>query len=91
MEQYFNSPYGASMRRDRLLGKSGNHDQDILMEIFAEGISEKILKDLPIVVLFSLAVGPLISLMRDHIFGFIVLDEALIKQTTEAYWDAIKR
>ncbi|MFH2119002.1 MAG: TetR/AcrR family transcriptional regulator [Pseudomonadota bacterium] len=91
MEQYFNSPYGASMRGDRLLGKSGNHDQDILMEIFAEGISEKILKDLPIVVLFSLAVGPLISLMRDHIFGFIVLDEALIKQTTEAYWDAIKR
>jgi len=42
-------------------------------------------------VLFSLAVGPLISLMRDHIFGFIVLDETLIKQTTEAYRHAINR
>lgn len=91
IEQYFNSPYGTSTRRDRLLGKTGNHDHDILMEIFEEGISQQILKDLPIVVLFSLAVGPIISLMRDHILGFIVLDEALIKQTTEAYWDAIKR
>jgi len=91
MEQYFNSPYGTSMRRDRLLGKSGNHDQYILIEIFEEGISQRILKDLPIVVLFSLAVGPLISLMRDHILGFIVLDEPLIKQATEACWDAIKR
>jgi AcrR family transcriptional regulator len=91
MEQYFNSPYGTSMRRDRLLGKSGNHDQYILIEIFEEGISQRILKDLPIVVLFSLAVGPLISLMRDHILGFIVLDEPLIKQATEACWDAINR
>ena len=41
--------------------------------------------------LFSLAFGPLIFLMRDHILGFVTLDEALIKQITEACWDAIKR
>jgi hypothetical protein len=29
--------------------------------------------------------------MRDHILGFVVLDEALINQTTEACRDAIKR
>jgi TetR/AcrR family transcriptional regulator, repressor of fatR-cypB operon len=89
MEQYFNSPYGISIHRDRLLGKSGKHD--IVTEIFAEGISQQILKELPAIVLFSLAFGPLISLMRDHILGFIILDEALIQKTTEACWDAIKR
>jgi hypothetical protein len=61
------------------------------MEIFEEGISQQILKDLPAVVLFSLAFGPLIILMRDHIFGFVILNETLVKQITEACWDAIKR
>ena len=89
MEQYFNSPYGISMRRQRLLGKPGN--QDILMDLFREGISRQILKDLPVIVLFALAFGPLISLISDHVFNFIVLDETLIQKTTEACWDAIKR
>jgi AcrR family transcriptional regulator len=89
MEQYFNSPYGVSLHRDRLLGKSGNHD--ILMDIFELGIEQQVLKELPKAVLFSLAFGPLITLIRDHILGFIVLDDPLIEQITEACWDAIKR
>jgi AcrR family transcriptional regulator len=89
MEQYFNSPYGISLHRDRLLGKSGN--QDIVMEIFREGSSQQILKDLPLVVLFSLAFGPLISLIRDHTLGFICLEETLIQKISEACWDGIKR
>jgi AcrR family transcriptional regulator len=89
MEQYFNSPYGISMHRNRLLGKSDDHD--ILMDIFEQGIEQQVLKEFPKAVLFSLAFGPLIFLMRDHILGFVVLDEALINQTTEACWDAIKR
>jgi len=89
LEQYFNSPYGISLHRDRLLGKSKN--ADILMDIFREGIERRILKELPKAVLFSLSFGPLVSLMRDHIAGFIVLDERLISRATEACWDAIKR
>ena len=89
MEQYFNSPYGISMHRDRLLGKSRNND--ILKVIFEEGISQQILKDFPVAVLFPLAFGPMIILMRDHILGFITLDDSLIRQITEACWDAIKR
>jgi AcrR family transcriptional regulator len=89
MEQYFNSPYGISMHRDKLLGKSGNHD--ILMDIFELGIQQQVLKELPKAVLFSLAFGPLISLMRDHILGFVILDDSLIEQITKACWDAIKR
>ncbi|MCE5262406.1 MAG: TetR/AcrR family transcriptional regulator [Deltaproteobacteria bacterium] len=89
MEQYFNSPFGITMHRDKLLGKSGN--PDLLREIFEEGISLQILKDLPVMVLFSLAFGPMITLMRDHILGFITLDSLLIRQVTEGCWDAIKR
>jgi len=89
MEQYLNSPYGISLHRDRLLGKSGNHD--ILMDIFERGIEQQVLKEFPKAVLFALAFGPLLSLMRDHIVGFIVLDDPLIEQITEACWDAIKR
>jgi AcrR family transcriptional regulator len=89
MEQYYNSPYGISMHRDKLLGNPAN--QDILMDIFEQGIEQQVLKELPKAVLFSLAFGPLISLMRNHILGFIILDDPLIKQITEACWDAIKR
>ncbi len=88
MEQYYNSPYGISLHRDRLLGKSGNHD--ILMDIFEEGIEERVLKEFPKAALFALAFGPLIALMRDHILGFVNLREALIQQFAEACWDAIK-
>ena len=89
MEQYFNSPYGISLRRDRLLDKSGN--KGILMDIFEQGIEQQVLKELPKAALFSLAFGPVIFLMRDHILGFIALDDSLIKQVAEACWDAIKK
>ena len=88
MEQYYNSPYGISKHRERFLGKAGR--QHILMDIFEEGISQHILKDLPKVLQFALIIGPLISLIRDHILGFIVMDEDLIKTATTACWDAIK-
>jgi len=89
MEQYYNSPYGASMRRDRLLGKSDN--RYIFKDLFEQGISQQVLKDLPILVLFALAFGPMLALARDHILGFAILDDTLIIQSIEACWDGIKR
>lgn len=88
-EQYHNSPYGVTLRRGRILGKSG--EPVILKELFEEGISLQVLKDFPLVVLFSLAFGSLFSLTRDHILGFVILDDALIRQISEACWDGIKR
>ena len=89
MEQYVNSPYGISQHRDRLLGKGNN--LDMIMDIFELGVDQQVVKAMPKAVLFSLAFGPLIPLMRDHIRGFVVLDAPLIDQITEACWDAIKR
>ena len=61
------------------------------MDIFNQGIEQQVLKELPKAVLFSLAFGPVIFLMRDHILGFANLDGPMIDQVTEACWDAIKR
>lgn len=89
LEQYFNSPYGISLHRERILGKSGNHD--IFMDILKEGKEQKIIKELPPSILFSIALGPLISLTRDHTIGLIHLDEKLINKVTDASWDGIKK
>ena len=89
IEQFFNSPYGVAHRRDKLLGtKEGC---DVFKELFEDGISQQTMKDLPIVILFDLAFGPILAVARDHILGFIVLDDALIARAVEACWDAIKR
>ena len=89
LEQYHNSPYGAAFRRDRLLGSEG--DGDLYRSLLEEGVTRQIVKDLPLVVLFALAFGPLLAVARDHILGFVELDESLIVQTVQACWDGIKR
>ena len=89
LEQFVNSPYGVAHRRDKLLGtKEGC---DIFQKLFEDGISQQVMKDLPLVMLFDLAFGPLLALGRDHILGFINLDDALIARAIEACWDGIRR
>lgn len=89
IEQYHNSPYGLAHRRDKLLnGKNGG---DVFCDLFEDGLAQQILKELPLVILFGLAFGPIISIVRDHIFGFVIIDDDLITLIIEACWDAIKR
>lgn len=88
LEQYYNSPYGVSLRRGKLLEKSSN--QDAFMDLFKQGIAQKVLKDLPVFVHAALTFGPLISLVRDHTLGLIILDDDLIRKSIEACWDGIK-
>lgn len=89
LEQFHNSPYGVAYRRDKILGK--REGCDVFRELFEDGISRQVMKDFPLVILFALAFGPLLAVARDHILGFISLDEALILHTIEACWDGIKR
>ena len=89
LEQYYNSPYGVSLRRDKVLRKSDN--RDIFMNLFEQGINRQIMKDLPLSVHAALAFGPLIALARDHILGLLELDDSLITKSVEACWDGIKR
>jgi AcrR family transcriptional regulator len=89
LEQFFNSPFGVEYRRDKILG--AKEGCGVFRELFEDGIARSDMKKLPIVVLFALSFGPLLAVARDHILGFIVLDEALIVRTIEACWDAVRR
>ncbi len=89
IEQYMNSPYGVSLRREKLLGKA--RDIDLFRHLLQEGIERQALKDLPLALHFALAFGPILSLLRDHILGFMKLDDVLIRKTVEACWDAVRR
>jgi TetR/AcrR family transcriptional regulator, repressor of fatR-cypB operon len=88
IEQYMNSPYGVSLRRERLLGKA--RDIDLFRNLLQEGIDSHALKDLPLTLHFALALGPILSLLRDHILGFMKLDDALIQKAVEACWDGVR-
>jgi len=89
IQQYHNSPYGVSLRRDRILSKTD--DRDIFRKLFEEGISQQVIKGLPLSMLSALAFGPLVALARDHTLGFAILDDTSIAQTVEACWDGIKK
>ena len=89
LEQYHNSPYGVAFRRDIFFGNGG--ERAPFRPLFEEGVSQQVMKNLPLVVLFALAFGPLLTVARDHILGFVVLDEPVLMQTAEACWDSIKR
>lgn len=89
LEQFHNSHYGVACRRDEILGKPDN--TDIFKNFFVQGRDQQIIRNLPLVVLFALAFGPLLLVARDHILGFIMLDDGLIDQIVTACWDSLKR
>lgn len=41
-------------------------------------------------VYFALSFGPLIAITRDHVLGFITLDDKMIDDFVEACWVGIK-
>jgi TetR/AcrR family transcriptional regulator, repressor of fatR-cypB operon len=88
LEQFHNSPYGAAFRRDKCLGKS---DHNIYMELFEQGINERVIQDLPLIVLAALTFGPMISIMRDHTLGFVTLDDRLIEKIAASCWEALRQ
>jgi len=89
LEQFHNSPYGIVHRRDKILEEAD--EKNIYRKLFEEGLARQVIKELPLVVLFALAFGPLITVARDHILGFVVLDETMIMHTIAACWDGLKR
>lgn len=95
IEQFHNSPYGTDFRRDKLLGNMEGNDSgskcDIYKQLFTEGVELQVIKNLPMPVLFDLAFGPIVSVARNHILGFIHLDDLLVQQIAKACWDSLER
>ena len=88
LEQFHNSPFGVIVRRERILG-TGN--SDLYRVLFDEAIAKQVMKELPLAVLYALTFGPLTFVARDHIHGFVHLDDELISRTIGACWDCLKR
>jgi AcrR family transcriptional regulator len=86
LEQYHYSPYGLDSRREKVFGRRKN----LIGDLFEEARGERIIKDLPLPILYALAFGPVIEVCRDHILEFVTLDDRLTEKTVEACWDAIR-
>ncbi len=86
MEQYYNAPYGIARKRD-----DGYEGEKPLFRFFEQGKRQQVIKDFPMEVLMSLSFGPIVFVTRDHLNGFINLDDAMIAAIVEASWDAVKR
>ena len=90
--QFYDSPYGVALRRDKIFSQATDNGYgfETIKSLFEKGIAEGVIKNLPIVILFALFIGSLISATRDHILGFIKFDQQLLQQMADACWDAIK-
>lgn len=86
LEQFHNSPYGTALRRGKLFG----NQKDICRKIFEEALEQRLVKVLPVPMLYALAFGPLIFVCRDHILGFFALDDSLLQQAVDGCWNAVK-
>jgi len=89
LEQYFYSPYGVSVHKERVVGTAG--EPNIFQILVKQGIKQKVIKDIPLFMHFALAYGPIIILVRNHVIGLVELDNVRINQAIEAVWDAIKK
>jgi AcrR family transcriptional regulator len=90
--QFYDSPYGVELRRDKIFSKAnGEMSIETIRSLLEQGARAGLIKDLPLVLLFALFIGPLTAAVRDHIYGFIDLDDGLQHQLADAFWDAIRR
>lgn len=92
IEQFYNSPYGTNLRREKIFCNCGDAGQELpFKQVFDFGQTQQIIKALPFVALLALSMGPIVFLVKDSIAGLIQLDEATLNDTLAACWDAIRR
>lgn len=95
MEQYINSPNGIEYRKRTI--ETLRFDQNFkpimypMNRILMTGRKEGILKDFPLQLLISLAMGPIMFILKHSAQGFIELDDELTTRLAESCWDAIAK
>jgi len=93
-EQYFNSPFGISHKRDILLmeiTKKAPGNIPAVHRLLESARDQQIVKDLPLAVLAALTFGPIVFLVRDVSSGLLELEPQAVQRSIEACWDAVKR
>lgn len=86
MEQYANSPFLSqdTLRRQSELSAP-------FTELLEQGIKMGLFRELPLDILRTFMYGPALQLAKQHIAGFIVLDDALLVDSFAGCWAAIAR
>ncbi|HSC68502.1 MAG TPA: TetR/AcrR family transcriptional regulator [Cellvibrio sp.] len=73
--------------------RSRHEDAKVVLEplftFFSQGRTEKVLKDLPDEILFSLAFEPYFDIARKSLQGFIEVDQGMLESVIRATWDSI--
>ena len=59
--------------------------------LFQRGIKEKVIKDIPLPLLASFALFPIITLLKANFDGTFKMDDQLIKQSCEIAWNIVKK
>ncbi len=86
MEQYYNSPYGVAKKRAEEV-----ECEKPLFAFFNQGKDQQVIKDLPFEILMGLSLGPVLFMVRDHLNGFVDLNDEMIGACVEATWESVKR
>lgn len=90
LEQYYNSPFGIEMKREKLLC-SGNSSHKSAFADFFYRTENNGIKPHSSHVLHALTIGPVTFLLRDAAAGLVIPDDTTIKNLAEGCWDAISR
>lgn len=88
MQQFYNSPYGVELARDKYYGEKLEVAKD--KPLIGLMIGDEF-QDLPLPLLHSLAFGPAIFSVQDHVTGIQPLDEKLVSRLVEGCWQAVKK
>ena len=84
LEQFENSPF-----IKHVTGEDFMQAVAPFFSFFQQGVEEGAFKPLPPLVLFDLSFGAVVSLVKRHVAGVVVLDDELVQAAANACWDAV--
>lgn len=87
-EQFHHSPYGIEYRGNKLLNLTGGYD--FCRDLFEKGTEQQVIKVMPMAVFTNLAFAPIFWSLKDHLLGFIEMDEVLAKLIVSSCWESVK-
>ena len=85
LDQFLSSPY----RESAIPNDLPDSGIKSILQLFREGTEKHLFKEMPSAMLFAVACGPLMQVLRANAAGIIILNNELITQTLEACWEAV--
>jgi len=89
LEQYYSSPYSIQTKRATFSHEDPTEPVNPFVKFFS-GSTRGTIKKLPLSLYLAMIFGPATFLLRNSLSGPVTMDDALIQQTAEASWNAIK-